>query len=368
MKHHKFSFIGGKMKNKDVLKTMALSGALLAGSGLLGHNKAMQDSDSQNTAKEQTTKRKNDGKLFSIFKEMHDYASSDSLVQAEGIVFKEGFYCSSVALLDNGLLVVDGYDEQADYHMVAIYDKDAAGKYRDVSDKYIEPGFSYHTIDSKLVGKTVSDFVYDHTLVFHRDKTMSRFTSDLIPEDAIVTPECFIVSKNTSLLSDKEIVELEMQDAEKYQLFPDLVQETMIFPDGSKRNLPLALMASRINKDGSLTTYPVSKKEALDFCMDGMFKNGYKNAMKNDNEANCTEFDRFVTSRFLRNAFFHRNIGTDFENEAKKIYLQDELPYVDIDSVYDIDNFKTFAKAHEKIVRPSKTLVLTPKHFQGAQR
>lgn len=365
---NKFNSIREKLKNRNLLKTVALGSALLASSGLSGQNKPMQDSDSQNTVKEQTSRQEKDGKLFSVFKETYDYAAGDSLVQAEGLVFKEGFSISAAVLLDNDLLVVNGYDEQADCSKVAIYDKDTTGKYRDVSDKYIEPGFSYMAVDGKLVGRTESDFLYDHTLVFHKDKSISRFSSDLIPEDAIVTPECFIASKNVALLSEKEVHKLDKQNAEKYQLFPDLVQETMIFPDGTKQNLPPAVMSSRINKDGSLTTYPVSKKEAFDFCLNGMFKDGYKDVAKNENDANYNEYCKFVAAQHYRNAFFHSKIGTTAENDAQKLYLQDKLSYVDIDNVYNIDNFKAFAKAHEKIIRPSKTLVLTPEHFKDAQR
>ena len=349
------------------MKTVALTGALLTGSGLTVSEKTIQGSNSQDTNKEQITKQEKDGKLFSIFEKAYDYDVCDSLVQAEGLVFKDGFVGSCALLLDNDLLIVQGYDEQTDCPKVAIFDKDATGKYSDVSDKYIDPSFSYTASDGKLVGRTESDFLYDHTLVFHRDKSISRFSSELIPENAIVTPECFIVSEDVALLSKKEIAKLG-PDAEKYQLFPDLVQETMIFPDGSKQNLPLALMFSRINKDGSLTTYPISKKEALDFCINGMFIDGYKDVAKNENDEDYHKFARFVVFKTPRNGFFHKYIGTDVEQGAKERFLQDKLPYIDIDNVYNFDNFKSFAKAHEKIVQPSKTLVLTPEHFQGTQR
>lgn len=370
---NKFNSAREKLKNKNLLKTVALGSALLVSSGLSGQEKTIQGSNSQDTNKEQMIKQENDGKLFSIVKETYDYAPSDSLIQAEGLVFKDGFSVSVAILFDNDLLVVQGYDEQKDCARVAIFDKDATGKYRDVSDKYIEPGFSYMAVDSKLVGSKTKlvenreSYFYDHTLVFHRDKSISRFSSELIPENARVTPECFIVSKDVALLSEKEVAELG-PDAEKYQLFPDLVQETMIFPDGSRQKLPLALMSSRINKDGSLTTYPISKKEALDFCLNGMFKDGYKDVAKNEDDADFLNFGRFVAGEHLRDAFFHSHIGTDFEDRAKKLYLQNNLPYVDIDNVYNFDNFKAFAKEHEKIVQPSKTLVLTPEHFKGVQR
>lgn len=361
-----------KLKNKNLLKTVALGSALLVSSGLSGQEKTIQGSNSQDTNKEQITKQKKDGKPFSIFKETYDYAPSDSLFKAEGLVFKDGFVGACAHQLDNGLLIVQGYDIQVDCPKVAIFDKDATGKYRDVSDKYIEPGFSYMAVDGKLVGSKMKlvenreSYFYDHTLVFHRDKSISRFSSELIPENARVTPECFIVSKDVALLSEKEVAELG-PDAEKYQLFPDLVQETMIFPDGSRQKLPLALMSSRINKDGSLTTYPVSKKEALDFCLNGMFKDGYKDVAKNLDDEHSHDFVLFLTSRNA-NSFFHTAPGTEFEESEKKIWLQDKLPYVDIDNVYNFDNFKAFAKEHEKIVQPSKTLVLTPEHFKGAQR
>ncbi len=363
---NKLKSVREKLKNKNLLKTVALGSALLVSSGLSGQEKTIEGSNSQDTNKEQITKQEKDGKLFSLFEKTYEYTPSDSLCKAEGLVFKDGFLVAYAYLLDNGLLIVDGYDQQVDFSNVAIFDKDATGKYRDVSDKYLEPGFSYRASGGKLEGHTESDFLYDHALVFHKDKSISRFSSELIPEDAIVTPECFIVSKNVALLSEKEFAELG-PDAEKYQLFPDLVQETMIFPDGSKQNLPLALMSSRINKDGSLTTYPVSKKEALDFCINGMFKDGYKDVAKDEKDENFNDFFNFVTLRDSRNIFFHEHIGTDLEQESKK-YIQGNLPYVDIDNVYNFDNFKAFAKEHEKIVRPSKTLALTPEHFQGTQR
>ena len=121
----------------------------------------------------------------------------------------------------------------------------------------------------------------------------------------------------------------------------------------------------------TVTLLAYKRLRKMDYLMDvlafkGKEDQGILKELMNDEDYH--KFARFVVLKTPRNGFFHKYIGTDVEQGAKERFLQDKLPYIDIDNVYNFDNFKSFAKAHEKIVQPSKTLVLTPEHFQGTQR
>ena len=155
---------------------------------------------------------------------------------------------------------------------------------------------------------------------------------------------------------------------------------TIVGPAGRAPMLELTTMADVDSKQasegfdirkGSGSYSPVDGNIIPGKTADGTFNDEIQwnyCSIRNENDEDYHKFARFVVLKTPRNGFFHKYIGTDVEQGAKERFLQDKLPYIDIDNVYNFDNFKSFAKAHEKIVQPSKTLVLTPEHFQGTQR